>query len=542
MGVVSLSGLLFLEGAAEQLNATPVFAAGTSAGSVSISALDECSGVVASRNNPGVLWAHNDSGDNARIFAIDTQGRRLGTYNLTGATHTDYEDIAVGPGPLINVSYLYVGDIGDNSETRSNIRVYQIPEPAVYLRQYTNPVTVGVKGVRAITLNYPDRARNAESLFIDPWTGDLFIVAKENLISGVYRATQAQLNSGTNVVLTQAGDLEFHIPSAADISPAGHEILVRQEDFAQLWVRTNGQSVVEAFAGVPISIPVVGTPTEPNGEAITFDACGNGYYTLSESSDAQPLYYFARTSGDGPRVPQVLVSAGEVWKYRDNGSDQGVAWRAPGFDDAAWSSGVAQFGYGQSDEKTVVSFGGNANNKHVTTYFRKQFVVNNAPCLESVTLKLVVDDGAAVYLNGTNVVRYQLSPDATFNTLASSVQATNVEDTWFSFAIDPALLHNGTNTLAVEIHQAALNDPDLNFDLQLLVMESTTPRIMNWSVGSNTFQLTLCGPRTTNVTVQATTNFTTWSSVGSVTLTNGIGNLTAPRLSTEPGRFYRAVR
>lgn len=527
---------------AKSTPASPAFAGGASAGNVSVAGLTECSGIVASRNNANVLWVHNDSGDSARLFALDTQGRRLGTYNLTGASHTDYEDIGLGPGPLPNVSYLYVGDIGDNGESRSNIRVYQIPEPAVYSRQYTNPPTVGVKGVRSITLNYPDSPHNAESLFIDPWTGDLFIVTKESTTSRVYSTTQAALNSGTNVILTFVRNLTFDIPSAADISPTGREIIVRQEDFARLWTRTNGQSINSALAGTPVTIPVIGTPTEPNGEAVAFDANGNGYFTLSESSSTQPLYYFARTSSDGNRLPQTLVPAGAAWKYRDNGSDQGVTWRDPAFDDSAWSNGLAQFGYGNGDEKTVVSFGGNANNKYVTTYFRKQFVVDNAPCLESLTLKLVMDDGAAVYLNGTNILNHQLATNATFNTLASSVQATNVEDTWFSYPINPALLHNGTNTLAVEIHQSAVNDPDLSFDLQLVAMESTTPQFLSWSVGTNTFQMTLCGPSTTNLTVQASTNLTTWTNLGSVTLTNGKATFTAPALTNSPQGFFRAVR
>lgn len=526
----------------DSMQAAPAFANGVSAGSVSIAALTECSGHVASRNNANVFWAHNDSGDSARLFALDTQGRLLGIYNLTGASHTDYEDIAIGPGPLPNISYLYVGDIGDNNENRSNIRVYQFPEPAVYARQYTNPPTVGTKGVRGITLNYSDHAHNAESLFIDPVTGDLFIITKEATTSRVFTTSQAALNSGTNVILTFVRNLDFDIPSAADIAPTGREIIVRQENFARLWTRTNGQTINNALAGTPVPIPVIGTPTEPNGEAVAFDANGNGYYTLSETASAQPLYYFARTSGDGNRLPQIIVPVGAAWQYRDDGSNQGTAWRGSLFDDSSWSNGIAQFGYGNGDEKTVVSYGGNANNKYVTTYFRKQFVVDNAPCLESLTLKLVVDDGAAVYLNGTNILNYQLATNAAFNTLASSTQATNVEDTWFSYPINPALLVNGTNTLAVEIHQAALNDPDLSFDLQLVAMESTTLRFMNWSVGTNTFQLTLCGPSTTNVTVQASTNFTAWTNLGSVTLTNGTGSFTSPQFTNFDQRFFRAVR
>lgn len=542
MPTLRLFSAIILMGSAASSVAAPVFSNGNNVGTVSISGLVECSGIVASRNNSNVLWVHNDSNDSARLFALDTQGRRLGTYNLTGASHTDYEDIGIGPGPLTNVSYLYVGDIGDNGESRGSIRVYQIPEPAVYSRQYTNPPTVGVKGVRSITLNYPDSPHNAESLFIDPWTGDLFIVTKEITTSRIYSTTQAALNSGTNVILTFVRNLTFDIPSSADISPSGREIIIRQEEFARLWTRTNGQSISNALATAPVAIPVIGTPTEPNGEAVAFDANGNGYYTLSENSSAEPLYYFARTSGDGNRLPQTLVPAGATWKYRDNGSNQGTAWHEPAFDDSAWSNGIAQFGYGNGDEKTVVSFGDNANNKYVTTYFRKQFVMDNAPCLESLTLKLVMDDGAAVYLNGTNILNYQLATNAAFNTLATSVQATNVEDTWFSYPLNPALLHNGTNTLAVEIHQAALNSPDISFDLQLIGMESTTPRFMSYGLGTNRLEFQLCGPSTTNVTVQATTNFNAWTNVGSVILTNGLGSVSDLQTTNFPRRFYRAVR
>ena len=117
-----------------------------------------------------------------------------------------------------------------------------------------------------------------------------------------------------------------------------------------------------------------------------------------------------------------------------------------------------------------------------------------------------------------------------------------MEDTWFSYPINPALLVNGTNTLAVEIHQAALTDADLSFDMQLVAMESTTPQFMSWSVGTNTFELTLCGPSTTNVTVQASTNFSAWTNLGSVTLTNGTGTFIVPQLNDFDQRYFRTVR
>src|SRR5437588_4962467 len=92
--------------------ASPSFANAVTNGTVNIAGLTEASGVAASRNNANVLWTHNDSGHPAEVFAIDTQGRLLGTYSIPG--NTDNEDISIGPGPVSNVLYLYIGDIGDN--------------------------------------------------------------------------------------------------------------------------------------------------------------------------------------------------------------------------------------------------------------------------------------------------------------------------------------------------------------------------------------------------------------------------------------------
>jgi hypothetical protein len=451
--------------------ANPTFANAVTNGIVNIAGLTEASGVAASHNNPNVLWTHNDSGHPADVFAIDTQGRLLGTYAIPG--NTDNEDVAIGPGPVTNVSYLYVGDIGDNAATRANIKVYQIPEPAVYARQYTNPVTRTMKGARTITLTYPDGARDAESLFVDPVTGDLFIATKETT-SRLYTASKSQLDTNDTFTLTLVRTINFTVPSAADISPSGNEIIIRRENVADLWLRAPGQTISNALGGSAISIPVTGTANgEPNGEAIGFDAIGSGYFTLSDSASIQPLRYFARSSNDGPGPPpRELVSAGSVWKYLDDGNNQGTTWRNPGFDDSSWSTGAAQLGYGDGDEQTVVSFGTNANNKYITTYFRKTFLVDNAAVITNLVLKLVVDDGTTVYLNGTPVVYYHLATNASYNTIAAPEQPQDLEDTWFSFRVDPGVLLNGTNTLAVEVHQWSPTSSDLSFDLQLLADEA----------------------------------------------------------------------
>ena len=81
-----------------------------------------------------------------------------------------------------------------------------------------------------------------------------------------------------------------------------------------------------------------------------------------------------------------LVSTGAVWKYLDTGTDQGTAWRAPGFNDASWAEGPAQLGYGDGDEATVVGFGPHPSNVYPTTYFRHAFLATNAPALTRTSM------------------------------------------------------------------------------------------------------------------------------------------------------------
>src|SRR5437763_11120974 len=87
------------------------------------------------------------------------------------------------------------------------------------------------------------------------------------------------------------------------------------------------------------------------------------------------LTLLAAAASSPAQVSVSLVSTGSVWKYLDNGSDQGTGWTAKDFDDSGWASGRAQLGYGDGDEATVVSFGPDANNKYITTYFRMHFNV-----------------------------------------------------------------------------------------------------------------------------------------------------------------------
>jgi len=509
-------------------------------GIVNIPLLTEASGVAASRNNPDVLWTENDSGNAAVVYAIDSQGRNLGTYALPG--NTDNEDIGIGPGPVTNVSYLYVTDIGDNNSDRTNIMIYQIPEPAVYFWQTNSPVSNrAMKGARTITLTYPNSTNNAEAEFTDPVTGDWFVLTKSNT-SSIYTAPKSLLDATNKITLTFVRTLSFTKPNGADISPLGNEILVRQENFAQIFLRTNGQSISSVFSEPSNGIPVVGEANgEPNGEAIGFDYYGGGYFTLSDSEPTgiQPLYYFARKSFDGPTPPRVLVPMASIWKYLANGSDQGTAWRNPGFDDSSWSSGPAQLGYGDGELQTFVGYGLNVNDKYITTYFRKTFVATNVNRIANMTLKLVVDDGANVFLNGAAIANINLNSGAAYNTLATPMTAA-LRDAWQSYAVDPKLLLEGTNTIAAEVHIASVSSNSMSFDLQLIATEA--PFITSITRLTNQSKIFLAGSSNSPTMIQATTNFLSWTNLGSLLLTNGSGAFSDSAATNFNFRFYRAYR
>ena len=174
-------------------------------------------------------------------------------------------------------------------------------------------------------------------------------------------------------------------------------------------------------------------------------------------------------SGIAHAQSDVLIAPGSNWKYLDDGSDQGAAWQGTTFDDTTWSAGNAQLGYGDGDEVTVVSYGGNPAAKHITTYFRHAFAVPDPSAYETLTLELLRDDGAVVYLNGVELVRSTMPAGAIdFTTLASWTIDGAGETTFYTSNHDASPLVAGTNVVAVEIHQASAEDPDISFDLCLV--------------------------------------------------------------------------
>lgn len=265
-------------------------------GMVKNPSINEASGIVASRKNDGVLWTHNDSGNSAKVYAISSTGETLGEWTIAGAQNRDWEDIAIGPGPVEGETYLYVGDIGDNQALRPSLKIYRFPEPTL---SGDGLISSTIEEVETITLRYPDGARDAETLLVDPLTRDIYIVSKRDAFARIYRLAYPQ-TTGEAVTAEKLGEWPreiggmFNQPVGGDISPDGKELLIKSYVQVFYWRRENDQtSIFDLMQTDPETLPYT---VEPQGEAIGWAPDMSGYFTLSEEQNkvTPHLFFYER--------------------------------------------------------------------------------------------------------------------------------------------------------------------------------------------------------------------------------------------------------
>lgn len=180
------------------------------------------------------------------------------------------------------------------------------------------------------------------------------------------------------------------------------------------------------------------------------------------------LFLLAFASGLFAQVS--LIDEGDTWRYNATGQDLGTAWTAPGFNDALWLPGQAEFGFGDGDETTPLFYGLSASNKYPTYYFRKDFSLTQTQLDANgdYVLRVRRDDGVVIYLNGVEIFRNNMpSGTPTYNTFASS-ECTDDGNEWLD-SIYVTLPNIGLdNVLAVELHTSSAADEDVSFDLELV--------------------------------------------------------------------------
>ena len=250
--------------------------------------LTEISGIDKSEINDKVFWLHNDSGDSSQIFAINENGKHLGRFKLDGIENRDWEDIAVGPGPIDGQSYIYIAEIGDNRAIYDTKYIYRLIEPKIDFNKI--PYDSVISDIDIISFKYPDGVRDAETLMIDPLTKDLIVVSKREESVGVYVLPFPQ-NSDSIIIPVKIATLPITQVVGGDISKSGSKIIMKNYEEIYYWKRKSGQSLKDLFLQLPEHLPYI---AEPQGEALCWSNDEKGYYTTSEEADnvEARLYFY----------------------------------------------------------------------------------------------------------------------------------------------------------------------------------------------------------------------------------------------------------
>ena len=246
--------------------------------------LKEASGLVASANNPGLLWTLNDSGNPAEVFLIDDHGRIQLVCKLDDIQNRDWEDIAIGAGPEKGKNYLYVADIGDNQARFDFKYIYRFEEPL-----WTKEKEQVITRIDTLVIRMPDGPRDAETLLIDPLNYDLFIISKREQAVGLYHAPFPFERD--TLLLNKVSTLPMTQIVAGSMSTDGQELLLKDYDNIYYWKRSDKESLVQVLARKPIELSY---EREQQGEAISWSLDATAFYTLSESTkekDADLIVY-----------------------------------------------------------------------------------------------------------------------------------------------------------------------------------------------------------------------------------------------------------
>lgn len=289
MGALSMRRALALLGGALCVSACAYLRAAP-APAVAHAELDELSGLARSLATDDWLWAHNDSGDAARLFRVGLDGGDGGVVVVSQAVNIDWEDLATlrwqGEPALL------IGDIGDNLAQRKAITLYAVRDP-------------GARGESTallwqLNVRYPEGPRDAEGLAVDPTTGDILILSKRERPPVVYRVPLPSATPPPGAVVTAerlgpvlylpvptAADLADDPkygwlrdwPTAFDIAPDGQSAVVTTYKDSYRYHRANGESWAAALARQPERIDL---PQWKQTEAGGFTADGQQFCAASE--------------------------------------------------------------------------------------------------------------------------------------------------------------------------------------------------------------------------------------------------------------------
>ena len=266
--------------------ASEAYQAAKVVGKIGTDELEEASGLAASGCQPDVLWTQNDAGDGPFIYAIGTDGRHLGTYKVNNAENIDWEDIAAFK-DASGKCFLFIGDIGNNKEDRSELTVYGVAEPQISNGGIASNTRQPLETVPAesFTFKYPDQPSNAETIMVHPQTRDLYVVTKrEKGPAGVYKIKPA---FGSSTVAEKVGELTLPaIPvglmTGGSISPDGTRVVLCDYENGYELVLPSGGNFDSIWTQ---QLTIVDLGKRKQGEAVTYSADGNAIFATSEGKN-----------------------------------------------------------------------------------------------------------------------------------------------------------------------------------------------------------------------------------------------------------------
>lgn len=261
----------------------PRYSAPQIVGRIQIEDLMELSGLTASIERPGRLWAHNDSGGDPILFCMRRSGASCGRVRLRDAESVDWEDIAIRR--VGDEGTLYVADIGDNERVRDFITIYRLAEP-----------TDGTRAASAerFDLSFPRRAFDAEAIIVEPKTEDLYVVTKD--FAGRPDVFVARGPLGSHPTLEPVGSVSLAGPVAvvtgASLAPTGDRIVLSTYASGYELALPEGEPFDEIWSQTPIAVPL---GSHPQGEAVAYLRSGD--IVSGSEGLSSPIYaveYLAR--------------------------------------------------------------------------------------------------------------------------------------------------------------------------------------------------------------------------------------------------------
>lgn len=264
------------------------FTAPKTAGKILSAEITEGSGLAASKCSENVFWTHNDSGDDAFIFALDNKGDKLATYKVKGAKNTDWEDIA----EIKNENgecFLYIGDFGNNARSRTEHTIYKVKEPTDFSKDSSEKNPQMTNGAEAIKFSYPDIRHDAETLLVHPQTKDIYVITKRLTgAAGVYKLKADYDKSAVNK-LEKISDLKVPaVPegflTGGDISSDGKRVVLCDYFFGyEFALPENAKNFDDIWKEKPLKIEL---GTREQGEAIAYSSDGNSIFATSENKNS----------------------------------------------------------------------------------------------------------------------------------------------------------------------------------------------------------------------------------------------------------------